>query len=343
MLKQKEVTIYDLADELKLSVSTVSRALNDDSLVNGKTKKRIFELAHKMGYRSNHFAKNLRNQKTNTIGLIISRLASHFQASAISGIESIANSEGYTLIISQSSESQEKEAASVKTMFNNRVDGLLVSLSFHTSTLDHFNPFFNKKIPVIFFDRVQDHPGSTSVVIDNVKAAYEATKHLIDQGCRRIAHITAPSQQNVYGDRLKGYKQALAEAGLPVKEEYIIANNLTQETGSEAAQKILNMPELPDGVFAANDNCAVGCMMALKQNGIRIPEDIAFAGFNNDPVTKVIEPNLTTIDYSGYQIGQIAAQQLISHLKGTSVIHHTNTIIMRSELIVRESSLRKNG
>jgi len=340
MEKERDITIYDLANELNISIAIVSRALKDDPVVSKKTKKKIFELAEKMGYRSNHFARNLRIQRTNTIGVIVAKLTSYFQASAISGIENIANSEGYNLIISQSSEMFKKEAASVKTLFDSRVDGLLVSLAFDTNTLEHFDQFFSKKVPVIFYDRVIEHADSTCVVIDNVKAAYEATKHLIEQGCKRIVHITAPPQQNVYIDRLKGYRQALAAYNLAFSEEDVITGNLSMEAGIAAANTILSMASKPDGVFVANDNCAVGCMLALKQSGVRIPQDIAFCGFNNDPVSRVIEPNLTTINYPGFEMGQVAAQQLINHLRGMSTILSTNTIILRSELIIRESSLK---
>ena len=340
-MKEKEVTIYDLAKKLNISIATVSRALKDDPVVNKKTRKKIYDLAEEMGYRSNHFARNLRNQRTNTIGVIVPRLNSYFMSTVIAGIENVANSEGYTLIISQSSESAKKEMASVKTMFNNRVDGLLVSLAYDTEDISHFDMLFRKNIPLIFFDRVMEHKNTTNILIDNRKAAYEATTHLIEQGCQRIVHITATLKRNTYVDRFKGYKQALAEHNIPFREEYVLINNLSQEAGISAAEAILAMDPLPDAVFVANDNCAVGCMVALKKAGIRIPHDIAFAGFNNDPVSTVIEPNLTTVDYPGYQMGEAAVRNLINHLNGVTNISSTNTILLRSELIVRESSLKK--
>jgi LacI family transcriptional regulator len=342
MQSSKEVTIYDIARKLNVSAATVSRGLQNHPNVSKKTKEKIFELATEIGYRSNHFARNLRNQKTNTIGVIVGKLNSHFQSCVISGIETVANTHGYNLIISQSSEQYGKEEASARTMFNNRVDGLLVSLAYDTKSLAHFDPFFKKNIPVIFFDRVIEHPHSTSILIDNAKAAYEATKHMIEQGCKKIIHVTAPLNQNVYTERLRGYKKALSDHYIKFNEEDVIVGDLSMEAGKSAAETILKMKTLPDGVFVANDNCAVGCMLALKQQGIKIPTDIAFVGFNNDPVSKVIEPNLTTIDYSGHEIGKVAAHHLINHLNEASTIHKTNTIILRSEFIIRESSLKKN-
>lgn len=294
-----------------------------------------------MNYRSNNFVRNLRSQKTETIGVIVPRLNSAFMSSVIAGIESVVNTKGYNLIISQSSESVIKEIASAKTMFNSRVDGLLVSLAYDTENLSHFEIFHQKNIPVIFFDRVMDHAHYPNILIENKKAAYEATKHLIDEGCKKIIHITADSKQNVYKDRLNGYKESLEDNKIKFDKKNVITGNLSLEAGTSASEIILKMKPLPDGVFVANDNCAVGCMLALKNAGIKIPKDIAFVGFNNDPVAKVIEPNLSTINYPGYEMGEVAANNLINHLNGNSNIETTNTIILRSEFIVRESSQKK--
>lgn len=341
MMKEKEITIYDIASKLNISIATVSRALKDDPVVNKKTKKKVFQAAEEMSYRSNHFARNLRNQKTETIGVIVPKLNSHFMSSVIAGIESVANNKGYNLIISQSSESLAKEIASAKTMFNNRVDGLLVSLAYDTENLSHFEIFRKKNIPVIFFDRVMSDDYYTHIIIENKKVAYEATKHLIEQGCKKIVHISANSKQNVYKERLAGYKLALEDNQIKFEKKNVIFGNLSMEAGEAAAALIMKMKPLPDGVFVANDNCAVGCMLALKHAGIQIPKDIAFVGFNNDAVAKVIEPNLSTINYPGYEMGKVAANNLINHLNGTSTIQSTNTIILRSEFIVRESSQKK--
>ena len=338
MIKEKEITIYDLARKLNISIATVSRALKDDPVVSKKTKKKIADLAKEMGYRSNHFARNLRSQKTNTIGVIIPMLNSYFQSTVVAGIESVANSAGYNLIISQSYESAEKEIGSVKTMFNNRVDGLLVSVAYETESTSHFDQFTKKNVPLIFFDRVIENLHCTNVLIDNRHAGYEATKHLIEQGCKRIVHITATPRRNIYADRLKGYKDALRDHDIEFNKEYVIITNLSQVDGSIAAKQILDMDPLPDGIFVSNDNFAVGCMLALKKAGVKIPQDIAFVGFNNDPMSKVVEPNLTTVNNPGYEIGQVAARNLIGHLTSKNTVTTPNTIILRSELIIRDSS-----
>lgn len=341
MSTEKEITIYDIATRLNISPTTVSRGLKDHPAINKATKKKILELANEIGYRTNHFARNLRQQKTNTIGVIVPRLNSQFTSTVIAGMENIVNKAGFTLLISQSLELFEKEIASAKTMFNNRVDGLLVSLAYDTENTNHFDDFFNKQIPIIFFDRVPEREDCTFILIDNKKAGYDATRHLIEQGCKNIIHITAPENRNVYRDRLDGYKKALAENNISFKKEYVIISNLSQEAGSNAAETIKKMQPLPDAVFAANDITAIGCMLALKKEGLRVPDDIAFVGFNNDPVSAVVEPNLTTVNYAGYEMGCIAAQNLINHLNGVSNIKTTNTIILRSELLIRDSSKKK--
>jgi LacI family transcriptional regulator len=340
--EEKEVTIYNLAQKLNISTSTVSRALQNSSLVNQKTRKRIHDLAQSMGYRTNHFARNLRHQRTHTIGVIIPRFNSHFLSAAISGMENIATKSGFNLVISQSLESVGKEMANATTMFGNRVDGLLVSSAYDADDSQHFDMFLKKKIPVIFFDRVPDDERFTKIIIDNRRAAKEATQHLITQGCKRIVHIAAPSGRNVYADRLQGYKDALDQAGIVFDDSLVIYNNLSYDAGIAAAGIIKEMEILPDGAFVANDDCAVSCMSTLKEAGIRIPQDIAFVGFNNDPVSKVIEPNLTTINYPGYEMGEIAMRHMVNDLNNDTTATLLNTITLRSELIIRASSLKAN-
>lgn len=272
--------------------------------------------------------------------MLVPRLNSHFMASAMAGMEDAANKEGYNLIISQSLENTAKEAANAHTMFNKRVDGLLVSLAYDTENIDHFEPFFSKGIPVVFFDRVFPHKDSTCLIIDNYKAAYDVTKHLIEQGCRRIMHLGGSLLRNVYAERLRGYKQALKDHKIPFSDKLVLISKLSEADGTDAAEHILKMKagDRPDAVFASNDTAAVHCLIRLKAAGIHIPGDIAFAGFNNDPISKIVEPHLTTVNYSGYSIGELAVVSIINHLTGLASVKTTNTIVLRSDVIKRESS-----
>jgi LacI family transcriptional regulator len=342
MAHEKEITIYDIAKQLNISATTVSRGLKDHPSINKLTRKKIADAARELGYRSNNFASSLRSKKTHTVGVIVPRLNSYFMASVMSGMEDTANREGYNLIISQSLEKTTKEVANAQTMFNKRVDGLLVSLAYDTESIDHFAPFFRKNIPVVFFDRVYPHADSTCIIIDNYTAAYNITKHLIEEGSRRIMHLGGNMLRNVYSERLKGYKQALKDHKIPFEDKLVYITNLSEADGTAAAEYILKMKakERPDAVFSSNDTAAVHCMIRLKAEGIKIPADIAFAGFNNDPISKIVEPNLTTVNYSGYAIGEMAVTNLINHLTGITNIKTTNTIVLRSDIIIRQSSLK---
>jgi LacI family transcriptional regulator len=226
-------------------------------------------------------------------------------------------------------------------LFHKRVDGLIASLAFNTKGLDHYRSFEDKGIPVIFFDRVEEKSDSTKVIIDNYKCGYQATKHLIEQGCRKIVLVTASLKRNVYAQRYKGYVDALYDHKIPFEKNLVLIKDLSEQCGMEAAMEILKMKPWPDGVFITNDFSAAVCMQTLKEHGISIPADIAIVGFNNDAISKIVEPQLTTIHYPGIDMGEIAARHLINHLRGILNIRHTKTIVVRSELVIRRSSLKK--
>jgi LacI family transcriptional regulator len=340
MESNKEVTIYDVARALNISPSTVSRGLMDHPYVKDETKKSILSVASSMGYQRNKFASNLRLKHTNTIGVVVPKLNSYFMATVIAGMENITNKNGYGLIISQSQESVIQEIACVSTLFNSRVDGLLVSLAFDTKVMDHFNVLLNKKIPVVFFDRVSECNGCMSVVIDNYKAGYEVTSHLISEGCRRIVHIGGNLLRNVYDERFRGYKQALADNGIRFDQNMVYLNDLSDQAATDTAKRIMKMDPRPDALFTSNDTSAVAVIVELLKSGIRIPDDIAVAGFNNEPVSKIIQPNLTTVDYPAKEIGETAASSLISKLNGVQT-ENLSTILLEHKLIIRESSMKR--
>jgi LacI family transcriptional regulator len=217
----------------------------------------------------------------------------------------------------------------------------LVSLASDTKNTDHFNGLINKDIPVVFFDRVLECNGCLSVVIDNYKAGYEATSHLIEQGCRRIFHIGGNLLRNVYADRFRGYKQALADNGIGFDQNFIVISDMSAQAGIDTAKKILNMKPRPDGIFASNDTSAVVAIVELEKEGVKIPDEIAVVGFNNEPISQVVQPNLTTVDYPAREIGEIAATSLINKLK-SSQSDNLSTIVLKHNLIIRKSSLRND-
>jgi LacI family transcriptional regulator len=338
----KEITIYDLAKELNLSAATISRALKDHPAINKNTKKRIVEKAEELGYRSNNFASNLRRQKSHTIGVMVHELNSNFITSVLAGIEKVTTLANYDLIIGHSSELFKKEVANAHNLFHKRVDGLIAALAFDTETMDHFEPFFERKIPVVFFDRVEEDSKGTKVTIDNYKAGYEATQHLIDQGCKRIVHTTSNLRRNVYAQRYNGYLAALKDNNILYDDSFLFVNDLRKESCIALANEIAAMRPLPDGVFTTNDLTAALCIQVFKEKGIKVPEDIAVVGFNNDTISIITEPKLTTINYPGMDIGEVAATHLVNQLKGANGTNNTHSIVLKSELIIRESSLKKD-
>lgn len=330
-----ETTIYDIARRLNIAPSTVSRGLKGHHTVSLETQKKIAEAAKEMGYQLNAFAVGLRTKRTNTIGVIIPRLNSNFVSNVLAGIEKVTNQYGFNLIITQSLESREKEIRNVETMFANRVDGLLMSLSGDTKDISHIQPFFKKHIPVLFFDRVPANANS-SISIDNEKAGYLITRHLIAKGAKRIAHISGSHDINVYADRFNGFRRALKESSIDFDESLLIITVLDENTGDKEAKKIMRLKA--DGIFAANDIAAVSCMNALKRLNIRIPGDILVAGFNNDIISRNVTPPLTTIHYPGIEMGELVAQQMIDHLLNKMPIEAASKTILEAELIARGST-----
>jgi LacI family transcriptional regulator len=343
MKPKKDITIYDLAKELNLSAATISRALKDNPAINKNTRKRIVKKAEELGYRSNNFASNLRRQKSHTIGVMVHELNSNFITSVLAGIEKVTTVANYDLIIGHSSELFSKEVANAHNLFHKRVDGLIAALAFDTENLDHFEPFFERHIPVVFFDRVEEGSKGTKVTIDNYKAGYEATQHLIEQGCKRIIHITSNLKRNVYAQRYNGYVAALKDYNIPFDESLLFINDLKKESCIASANQIAAMHPLPDGIFTTNDLTAALCIQVLKEKGIKIPEDIAVVGFNNDTISIIIEPKLSTVNYPGIDIGEVAARHLVNQLQGKNGTNNTNSIVLKSELIIRASSLKKGN
>ncbi|WP_339727378.1 LacI family DNA-binding transcriptional regulator [Maribacter stanieri] len=334
----KKVTIYDLAKMLNVSPATVSRSLNNHHSISEETKKKVIAKANEVGYRTNKFAANLSNQKSNTIGVIVPRLNSYFMSTVLAGIEQVANEVGYNLIISQSLESEEKEIINAKTLLDSGVDALLVSLANDTSNYQHFENYTKRKIPLLFFDRVIDLPNCPTILIDNQAAGYEATKHLIDQGCSNLLHISGNLKRTLYKDRFKGFKNALLENQFEVNETNILETDLDPKHIQVVIDTIKHSTKKIDGIFVASDNFAANCIKELKKEGFKIPEDIKVVGFNNDPVSEIISPNLSTIEYPGYKMGILAGESIIAHLNGSINLQSTNTILLRHNLIIRESS-----
>lgn len=336
----KQVTIYDIAAKLKISPSTVSRALNDAKYVNKNTKKLIKEEAERLGYKPNSFAVGLRNNQSNTIGVLISRINRPFNSVLISGIEKTARKAGYNVIICQSNDSYENEVTGAEALLSSRVVGLIASLSMETEKFDHFQSFFDAKTPVVFVDRVPNLD-SYKVVVDDFRAGYNATQHLIKKGCKRIALLVGSLHINIYSERKKGYIKALKENNLPIDESLIyILKTLSTEESEKATKKLLNLRNPPDGIFSTNDTAAAAAIITSKKMGFKIPEQLKVIGFNNDYISTIVEPTLTTISHPAEKMGIIAAEKILQHLnKNNEMDTEVSEItILKTSLIERDST-----
>ncbi|MCF4101098.1 LacI family transcriptional regulator [Gillisia sp. M10.2A] len=339
---KKEVTIYDLAKELNYSPSTISRALNNHKSISKKTTKEIQKVAKKMGYRPNTIAASLRSNKTKTIGIMIARINRPFISSLISGAENTARKAGYNILISQSNDKYENEVSNAKALYDSRIGGLIVSLAMETKNLDHFKLFIDQNIPIVFVDRVPLEFNSYRVIIDNYSAGFRATQHLIDQGCKRIAHFAGAQHLNIYNLRKKGYLDALKENGLEVDEELIMdLETMSFEEGKEATDQLLNMDNPPDGIFSSNDTAAVSAILCAKEKGIKIPEELAIIGFNDDPISSIVEPALSTISHPAMKMGEISAQKILEHSVKKLDSNISEITMLDTEVIVRNSSNRQ--
>jgi len=338
MHKNSEPTIHDIARELKISASTVSRALNDNPRISLKTKEKIKAVADSMGYRPNTLASNLRNKKSNTIGIVVPLINRHFFSSVISGVEEVAFKAGFNVVISQSNDLFEKEIRIVHSMFSNRVDGLIISTAMQSNNFDHLKLFGKKNIPLVLFDRAIPEIETDKIVIDDFAGGFKVTQHLIDQGYRRISHIAGPQNLMIYVERKNGYLEALKQNGIEADESLLLINPLTSVDGVPAIQQLLTLSDPPDAIFCGNDTTALSVIIYLRNNGYRIPQDIGIVGFSNEPYSKFVSPSISTIAQPGFEMGKKAAELIIRKIENKEKTFQT--IVLPSELIVRESSNR---
>lgn len=342
MKEHKEVTIYDIADKLKLATSTVSRALKDHHTISKKTIERVKQAAAEMGYSPNNLAASLRGKRTKTIGVLLPTITQPFLSSLISGIETTAQKAGYNVIIMQSHDSYEEEVNLTKSLHSNRVSGVICSLAIETRDTSHFKIFSDNNIPLVFVDRVPINFNTYRVVIDNYAAGYKATEHLISQGCKRIAHLSAgPEFGNLYNDRKRGYIDALKANNLPVEAELIAKlDKITYKEGEKVTMDLFNLKNPPDGIFAPGDILAVSVVQLAKKRGIKIPEELAVIGFNNDPISEIIEPNISTITHPAEEMGKVSARIVLKNIKSIKRDEIKEITFLNTEVLVRRSSKR---
>lgn len=337
----KETTLKQIAETLGISITTVSKALKNYADVSPKTKKAVLELAKELKYTPNSFAVNLRTKESKTIGLIIPEVVHHFFSNVINGIIDIAEKNGYLVIILQSNESIELEKKQVELLINKRVDGIILSLSNESNDDDHIKDIIRKEIPFVQFDKIAKLIPSSKVIINDQKAAFEATEHLIWKGCKKIAHIRGPVNPQNAIDRFLGYKKALEKYQIPFDKSLVYTcSNVTFEEGKDFAKNIFNDHPDVDGIFCITDLVAVGVLAYCNENNLSIPEKVKIIGFSNWFMSQVITPKLSTVDQPSYEMGCKAFELLLEEIntRKEGLPFYPKTVELNTSVIERDSS-----
>jgi DNA-binding LacI/PurR family transcriptional regulator len=333
-------TIVDIARALNISKSTVSRALHEHSDINIQTRQAVLKMARKLDYQPNLLAKSLVKSKSNTIGIIVPEFLTYFFPTIIMGAQEVAARQGYNVVICQSQESYETEVSNAHVLLSNRVDGVLISMTRETKKFEHFKSFERHGIPVVFFNRICDEMKTSRVLVNDYEGAYKATEHLIQNGYKRIAHISGPPLLRLSRNRLNGYKDALTQYKIPVRNNLIVESDLSKKSAWLCAKKLMGLKTPPDAIFCVNDPTAIQVMLYAKMHSIRIPSELGVVGFSDDPMAAVIEPPLTTVEQPVAEMGRIAMRILLKEI-GDGVATKPVNELLTTRLIVRQSSAGK--
>jgi len=340
-VNKKKTTLKDIANILEISTAAVSKALQDDSRISAKTKEAVKKVAKELNYQPNHLASALRKGKSNLVGVIVPRTNSNFFSSVVQSMEEVLNKDGYNIIITQSNESYKKECDSIDALLFTQVDGIIASMANETIELDYYQKIKSRGIPLILFDRGENDLNVDYIGIDDYASSHMIVEHLVEQGCERIAHIGGYQRTRIFNNRIRGYKDAIKEHGLPSDDELLLESSLTQEDGRLKMEQLLSLNKRPDAVYIAGDYAALGALQVLKENDIDVPKEIALVGFGNEPFTAMVSPPISSVEQHSTQIGKLAAQTFLEHMKAPEVKQTLNKKILDAELIVRDSSNKK--
>lgn len=336
--KRGEITINDIAKELGIAASTVSRALNDSSKISETTKQKVRKVAEELGYELNLVASSLSKNKTNLIGVVVPNINSQFFARALSGIQDEARAAGYNVIISQTNESYEQEVEVLKVMNSARVDGLIVSLTMETQKTDHFNALVRKNVPIVMFDRVNFSVPGPKIIVDNYEASYKATQHLVSNGCKRIAHLAGNLRCKVFEDRAEGYRDALSKNKLSLLPQFLLACDLTEKDTRDAMKLWMSLDERPDGIVVASASAGLMLASIARSYGITIPNDLAIISLGNERCNELMIPSISAVDMPGMEMGKTAAVNLIETIRSEKI--EDRIILKPIQLLMRNSTFK---
>ena len=338
---EKQATIKDIARTLKISTSTVSRALRDTHDVKQETRKAVMELAEQLNYQPNQLALHLLKKQTHTIGVIVPNL-DFVISTMVKGIDEVALEAGYTVMVCQSNESYGREIVNTKRLMDSLVDGFIVSLSCDTMLVDHIKKIQDKNKPMVLFDRVTSALNAPKVILDNEEAGFLATQHLIEQGYKRIAILSGPKKLELSNNRMEGYLKALKQNNIKVDKDLIVYCDFNQDYAYFATKELLAMKRRPDAIFAIADKMAIGAMLAIKEKKLNMPNDIGLVGMTNDPSTRLVTPTISTVEMPAFELGKTAAKMFIEMMHSDKDMNDEQ-IVLRPKLIIRESSLKIVG
>jgi LacI family transcriptional regulator len=335
----KYVTIKDVAKALNVSISTVSRAFNDKYDIRKETREFVLAKAREMGYHPNPIARNLLSQCSYNIGVVVPEFINPFFPEVIIGIQDVFFKEGYQVLIMQSNESAAIELENIKTLENNMVDGIILSISLETKNIDYYKKLIDRGFPLVMFNRVTDEINVSKVTFDDYKWAFFATEHIIFQGYRKIFHFSGPKVLGLSRNRIQGFIDALKKHRITVSTDLIIETGLYISDGERITQKLIDSNNLPEAIFCVNDPTAIGAMKNLKQNGYKIPTDVAIVGFTETKTVEILEPSLTSVAQPSFEMGQIAAKLLLEQINSKGIFN-PQKIVLNGKLNIRESSMR---
>jgi LacI family transcriptional regulator len=332
------VNLKQLAKELNLSVSTVSRALRDSWEISTPTKQRVFDLAKKMNFQPNPYASSLRKHRSRTIAVVVPEVANNFFALAIKGIETIAREKGYHVLIYITNEKELEEISIASNLQSGRVDGVILSLSGETLDNRHLQELQQRNIPIVFFDRVCDGIEAPKVTTNDYESGFVATEHLIKAGCRRVAHLTISMNISISPKRMQGYTDALRRYDLPQDSTLVLHCGNDEEENYRKIKSLFDSPDRPDGVFASVEKLAVQVYHICRELNLDIPRDTKVLGFSNLVTASLLNPSLTTIAQPAYDMGKEAATILFRRLEKKYIVVPNDRVILPSCLEVRDST-----
>ncbi|MBS1749596.1 MAG: LacI family DNA-binding transcriptional regulator [Bacteroidetes bacterium] len=340
-MKYEAAKLKDISKALGLSISTISRALNDSYEISEKTKKKVREYAREINYRPNPVAVSLRDKRSRSIGVIIAEIANSFFSQMINGVDSVAHNRGYNVIITQTHESYHRELSNLNFLASSSVDGCLISVSTETENFDHIIHLHEKGLPFVCFDRIVEGIKTHKVSFDNFRGAYEATNELLKNRYKRIAMLGNASHLSITQERLEGYKNALEDAGILFDQSmvrYCLHGGMIYDEVKKAVDELMHLRKKPDALFTASDKLTTNIIRYCNNRKIRIPEKLGLIGFSNLDIADLLTPSISVIRQPAFEMGRSAAELLIKLIESKHPPVDFENKVFPPEMLIRQSS-----